>query len=84
MNLLTAIPLMLPDGQPAARVDVALATIDIASLVVTIKVIGYDADGNARRIEEVLHQLTALREIPADELVQIAEAHFSQDNKDEQ
>lgn len=78
------ITLTLPDGSMAARVDVVLATIDIASLVVTIKVIGYDADGNARRIEEVLHQLTALREIPADELVQIAEAHFSQDNKDEQ
>lgn len=70
------ITLALPDGSMAARVEVALATIDIASLVVTIKVIGYDADDNERIVINVPYQLDALREVPAEELVTAAEDYF--------
>lgn len=71
------INLQLPDGQPARRVGIGLSTIDIATLQLTIKVIGYDADGNERIVIDVPHQLDYLRDVSQEELVKIVEAHFS-------
>ena len=84
MNLSTTISLMIPGGQLTHHVDIVMATVNVASLMLTIKVIGYDADGNERIVINVPHQLTALREIPADELTQIVETYFHQINEDEQ
>ena len=75
------IPLTLPDGNQAHRVAIGLPTLDMATLLMTIKVIGYDTDDNERVVVDVPYQLDVLREIPASELEQIIEAHFSGDQR---
>lgn len=71
------INLQLPDGQPAHRVGIGLSTLDITSLQLTIKVIGYDADDNERIVVDVPYQIDALREISADEIERVVLNHFS-------
>lgn len=68
--------LLLPDGTPAVRTEIGLATLDVATLSMRIEVSGFDRDGNKLVTEFVPYQLETLREVPREEIEDVVGKHF--------
>lgn len=71
-----ALNLNLPDGTPAARTEIGLPTLDLATLDMRIEVIGYDIEGNKMTVVYVPHKLEKLREVPVEEIEQVVADYF--------
>lgn len=71
-----ALNLNLPDGTPAARTEIGLPTLDLATLDMRIEVIGYDIEGNKMTVVYVPHKLEELREVPVEEIEQVVADYF--------
>lgn len=78
------INLMLPSGQPAARTEIGLSTLDVQSLTMKIEVNGYDVDGNKRVTVYVPYQIETMREVTSEEIEAVVTDYFSKNTpKDE-
>lgn len=69
--------LLLPDGTPAVRTEIGLATLDIATLEMRIEVAGFDKDGNKMVTEHITHQIDQMREVSREEIESAVAAHFA-------
>lgn len=71
------VSLTLPNGEPAARTDIGVTTVDVSTLDVQIEVVGYDADDNKLAVTYVPYKINELRELPREELEAVVTAFFA-------
>lgn len=75
------INLLLPNGEPAIRTEVGLATLDLATLELRIEVFGYDMDGNKMATVLVPYRISEIREVGRLEIEKAVLDHFNESNK---
>ncbi len=75
------IKLLLPDGTPAFRTEIGLATLDVATLELRIEVYGYDLDGNKMATILVPYKISEIREVGRLEIEKAVFDHFNESNK---
>lgn len=70
------ISLTLPDGKQAPRTEIGMTTLDLATLDVTIEVVGYDLDNNKLVTVHVPYHIDEPRELARDEVESVVVSFF--------